>query len=123
LIASEHSCKVLHQQNPLTIPCGRRPREWNRSRYLLFHLDHHRELGQKQRRKSTRFCWTLSKRFLAASLRKWTWRRKGTYTTSRDPLPTRTTNQPSQISCSYRSHQQPNSKDIFRLRLQQWQNS
>jgi hypothetical protein len=27
LIASEHSCKVLHQQNPLTIPCGRRPRE------------------------------------------------------------------------------------------------
>jgi hypothetical protein len=22
-IASKHSCKVLHQQNPLTIPCGR----------------------------------------------------------------------------------------------------
>jgi hypothetical protein len=22
-IASKHSCKALHQQNPLTIPCGR----------------------------------------------------------------------------------------------------
>jgi hypothetical protein len=27
MIASKHSCKVLHQQNPLTIPCGRRLRK------------------------------------------------------------------------------------------------
>jgi hypothetical protein len=27
IIASKHSCKVLHQQNPLTIPCGRRLRK------------------------------------------------------------------------------------------------
>jgi hypothetical protein len=27
MIASKYSCKVLHQQNPLTIPCGRRPRK------------------------------------------------------------------------------------------------
>jgi hypothetical protein len=27
VIASKHSCKVLHQQNPLTVPCGRRPRK------------------------------------------------------------------------------------------------
>jgi hypothetical protein len=25
MIASKHSCKVLHQQNRVTIPCGRRP--------------------------------------------------------------------------------------------------
>jgi hypothetical protein len=27
MIASKHSCKVLHQQNPPTIPCGRWPRK------------------------------------------------------------------------------------------------
>jgi hypothetical protein len=27
LIASKHSCQVLHQQNPLTTPCGRWPRK------------------------------------------------------------------------------------------------
>jgi hypothetical protein len=27
LIASKHSCKVLHHQNPLTIPCVRRTRK------------------------------------------------------------------------------------------------
>jgi hypothetical protein len=26
MTASQHSCKVLHQENPLTIPCGRRPK-------------------------------------------------------------------------------------------------
>jgi hypothetical protein len=66
-----------------------------------------RNLGKKQRPKSTCFCWTLSKRFSTASLRKWTWIWRNTYTTSRDPLPTRTTNQPSQKSWSSRSHQQP----------------
>jgi hypothetical protein len=25
IIASKHSCKILHQQNPLTLPCGRQP--------------------------------------------------------------------------------------------------
>jgi hypothetical protein len=47
IIASKHSCKVLHQQNPLTIPCGRRPRKSNMSRNLLRHLEHHKELGQE----------------------------------------------------------------------------
>jgi hypothetical protein len=27
MLASKHSCKVLCQQNPLTIPCGRQPEE------------------------------------------------------------------------------------------------
>jgi hypothetical protein len=37
MMAYKHSCKVFHQQNPLTIPCGRRPRKQNRSRNLLHH--------------------------------------------------------------------------------------
>jgi hypothetical protein len=36
-----------HQQNPLTIPCGRRPRKLNWSRNLLHHLGHHKELAQE----------------------------------------------------------------------------
>jgi hypothetical protein len=27
MIAIKHSCKFLHQENPLTIPCGRSPRK------------------------------------------------------------------------------------------------
>jgi hypothetical protein len=27
MIASKHSCMLLHQQNTLTIPCGRQPRK------------------------------------------------------------------------------------------------
>jgi hypothetical protein len=45
MIAFKYSCKVLHQQNSLTIPCGRRPRKLNQSRNLLHHLGHHKELG------------------------------------------------------------------------------
>jgi hypothetical protein len=37
IIVSKHSCKVLHQENPLTFPCGRR----------LHHLGHHKELRQE----------------------------------------------------------------------------
>jgi hypothetical protein len=58
--------------------------------------------------KSTRFHWTISKSFWAASLRKWNRRRKNTYITSGGPLPTRTTNRPFQKSWSSRS-QQPKS--------------
>jgi hypothetical protein len=32
MIASKHSCKVFHQQNPPTIPCGRRAGNQNRSK-------------------------------------------------------------------------------------------
>jgi hypothetical protein len=39
-IASKYSCKVLHQRNPPTIPCGRRPKKLNVSRNLLHHLGH-----------------------------------------------------------------------------------
>jgi hypothetical protein len=47
MIASKHPRKVLHQQNPLTIPCGRKPRKLNRSRNFFHHLGHHKVLGQE----------------------------------------------------------------------------
>jgi hypothetical protein len=42
MIAFKYSCNVLHHQNPLTIPCGRRPRQWN----ILLNLGHHKKLGK-----------------------------------------------------------------------------
>jgi hypothetical protein len=47
MTAYKRSCMVLHQQNPLPIPCGRTARKSNRSRNLLHHLGDHKELGQE----------------------------------------------------------------------------
>jgi hypothetical protein len=56
MIASKHSCKVLHQQNPLTIPCGRQPRNKTGQETFSTKWDITRNLGRKQCRKRTRFC-------------------------------------------------------------------
>jgi hypothetical protein len=47
ITAAEHSSKVLHQQNPLTIPCGRQPKKLKRVKKLLHHLGHLKELVQE----------------------------------------------------------------------------
>jgi hypothetical protein len=102
--SDKHSSRLLNQQNPLTILCGRPPKNYKLKK--LHHLGHHKELAQEAMSKKHMFRWTPSRRFLATSFRKWTQRGR-TYPTTRGPLPTRTSIQSSQNSWSTRSHRQP----------------
>jgi hypothetical protein len=72
IIASKLSCKVLHQQNPLTILCEKLPRNKAGEETFSTTQDITRNLCKKQRQKSTRFRETLGKSFSAESLRKLT---------------------------------------------------
>jgi hypothetical protein len=47
MTASKHSYKALLLQNSLNTPCGRWSRKCNRSRNLLYHLEHQKEQGQE----------------------------------------------------------------------------
>jgi hypothetical protein len=67
MIASQYSCNVSNRIHWLFTVQG--DQENKTGQETSTSQDIIRNLGKKQRRKSTRFRWTLSKRFSAASLR------------------------------------------------------
>jgi hypothetical protein len=94
MTAFELSYKNSHQQNPLTIPCGRLPRKWNSSPNLLHQSGQHKEHGQEAMpEKVHAFAKHLAQLFQCHSTEKWTWRRRNSYPTPGNLLPTWTTNQ------------------------------
>jgi hypothetical protein len=109
IIESKHSSNVLHQQNPPTSPCERRPRKWNRLRNLTHYLGHHNELEQETMSNKHTLSLNTKQKFFSCVPQKKNLKRKKHLYNFWKPLPIRTTNQPSQKSWSSRSHQQSKS--------------
>jgi hypothetical protein len=75
IIAYKHSCKVLHQQNPLLFPVEGDQENKTDPEIFSTTMDITRNLGKKQCRKITRFRETLSKSLSTTTFRKLTRRR------------------------------------------------
>jgi hypothetical protein len=69
-----HSCKVLHQQNPLFTVEGEKNQ--NRSQILLHHLGHHKEFGKEATSKKQMLSLTTQQTFFSRILQKMSLKRK-----------------------------------------------